>query len=1302
MAIAIANCAIDGNFSIGFEYKPNRRFDSEMQSKFWELGDIYLAMRYPYIVFSTNSNGNQWLVELDGIGTLGYPYYKKQNTWKKITAVYDYTGSKQRIYCDGYLISQRTVTLDYINEVRNLTIRTGAPYEKFYGQIRNVTYTPSAVVLPTLTHPTPQYRPNDYPKNYVPGSQNYTLVNTALNQLKSYPDPQFAGTTDWTASSTNLRYVAGSSGSLTAADVTNAVNIQTELSTKYRYTINVADLQEYYNAVNVQDVAYNNAMINLAKANSSWTAQITSSLIQTDNISPYTVIDPPAVQWTTPLSAFNDTREIYEIEATTLAAQLAGRNIERHIENDEVLNRNLNSGTQTQISQKFADRWTRMLEDLRAVFPGIQSTIYDLHDTTFWSSNSGGQPNNLIADPGFDAANTGMGSISCYPERPNLWNTYQSGNLRGLAFYQRSKYYELAAGYPLNTPFVKLGSHTKEEINIRPSQGLAFYKLLKVMGAKYFWAAYFTIAQTGVQNPKGYVWQLAAPCYVEAVFSNPLYRNIILNGTLMTGNVYRDWYVHYNNPAADIPLYNFKTGDKSIHCVIRRLGTKYLIALGYMPLNNYDDPSMGSTADAVITFSGNTFTLQARRQGSVYYWDSSLGGNPTQIDTWHEDAHFDRWTQTLPPDTIEPQVITVAGSLDRTLLCSDTAGITAANALYPTAIDNMDPNPTLILDSNTVTNGGVCPYVRTKTWHFEDNAGNVSLPFTQTITVQLDPIVDTDPPLFITPPNSLDRVVNCGDITGINAALALYPTAVDVVDPAPVLSTPTVVTTNLGICPYTITRTWTSTDASGNVSAVYTQVITVTATILIPPMAERINIQKQIELSSTEGSLPVTDSNNEQYYLPPGSENDVLSIIGGVPTWSAVPLIGIPFSGTLYYLAKFTPDGQHIGDSRWYDDGQNASFNGAVTTDTLITYRNFLTASGNNEAYQAKYYNKDGNMIAYIKDNGDYYFSNGLSSTSERSLTYLADSQTLTLKGSILGTAFIVNSSGNTYYFQMGTYGTQNEIVSNNGLTNVMPSVHIGAANGGIYTAMAITDQYTLIKPTNTRISYSGTATTDWANSPWLTDSTLNVLGGIHMVSSVSHTDAVTPGDQNSPALKFKTSIYDGGLINAGYVTGKSYSIRHTTASNRLEITNDVGSGTNYFTTTGDLYTSGGLLKPVYKHTGVACNTTAAATLAVVESGVLAGLMTSTSAAAVTITLPSAAVLLAAVGATTGSWYDFAIDNTAGANNVTLAVDAGATIAVITPAITGGNNLVVSVANGIGTFRLYWDSATTAKLMRLA
>ncbi len=129
--------------------------------------------------------------------------------------------------------------------------------------------------------------------------------------------------------------------------------------------------------------------------------------------------------------------------------------------------------------------------------------------------------------------------------------------------------------------------------------------------------------------------------------------------------------------------------------------------------------------------------------------------------------------------------------------------------------------------------------------------------------------------------------------------------------------------------------------------------------------------------------------------------------------------------------------------------------------------------------------------------------------------------------------------------------------------------------------------------------------------------------------------------------------------------------------------------------------------KPIIQsNTAVAINSTGAGTLAVVTSGVLAGRITSTSAAAVALTLDSVANIVAAaavLGVTLGAGSElyFWVDNTAGANTITVAVDSGATIAVITPAITGGATLTVSTANAVAKFCLYLTSTTAAKLLRL-
>jgi hypothetical protein len=79
---------------------------------------------------------------------------------------------------------------------------------------------------------------------------------------------------------------------------------------------------------------------------------------------------------------------------------------------------------------------------------------------------------------------------------------------------------------------------------------------------------------------------------------------------------------------------------------------------------------------------------------------------------------------------------------------------------------------------------------------------------------------------------------------------------------------------------------------------------------------------------------------------------------------------------------------------------------------------------------------------------------------------------------------------------------------------------------------------------------------------------------------------------------------------------------------------------------------------------------------AISAAGLATGYITSTSAAAVTATLPTATLLAAELGASAGTSFEFIVDNSGGANTVTVAVNTGITTA--TPVVTGGATLTVS------------------------
>lgn len=121
---------------------------------------------------------------------------------------------------------------------------------------------------------------------------------------------------------------------------------------------------------------------------------------------------------------------------------------------------------------------------------------------------------------------------------------------------------------------------------------------------------------------------------------------------------------------------------------------------------------------------------------------------------------------------------------------------------------------------------------------------------------------------------------------------------------------------------------------------------------------------------------------------------------------------------------------------------------------------------------------------------------------------------------------------------------------------------------------------------------------------------------------------------------------------------------------------------------------------PVTTHTPTAVNSTATLTAAQVATGYI----TSTSAAAVTMTLPTGTLLGAALGAVQGTIFNLYIDNTAGANTVTLAVAVNGikSDAANTTAASFGQLTVVSGVTGQGCFTLMFSSATAYTFTRTA
>lgn len=117
-------------------------------------------------------------------------------------------------------------------------------------------------------------------------------------------------------------------------------------------------------------------------------------------------------------------------------------------------------------------------------------------------------------------------------------------------------------------------------------------------------------------------------------------------------------------------------------------------------------------------------------------------------------------------------------------------------------------------------------------------------------------------------------------------------------------------------------------------------------------------------------------------------------------------------------------------------------------------------------------------------------------------------------------------------------------------------------------------------------------------------------------------------------------------------------------------------------------------------HTPTAANATATLTAAQVKTGYV----TSTSAAATTLTLPTGTLLGAALGAVQGTIHELYIDNTAGSNTVTIAVATNGILSTGATDTAGsfGDLTIASGVTGQGRFTLMFSSATAYTFTRTA
>jgi len=619
--------------------------------------------------------------DLDGVADtpFGYSYYKENLVPITITCVYDYDNQQRRIYVDGYLLTTDYQNIPAINQSLQLTVQTGIPSDRFYGTVDSIVYAATAPSPTPLIPPTPQYILTDYNKKYVPGSQNWIPVDDILIQYQKWPDPQFNITTNcWVDAAYDIQYFAGYNGagsSPPAGILAKMLLIQAILSSnKYRHSVRFAVLQPAWDAKAVTPNTWK-TLIQFANANPLVRAILGASVAHVVAIPPNTQPNLHTIPLGTPITAVDGIRNTFYQQAQYIMS-LMSRPVNGTYVDDEDFSTNTN--LQVWPNPAGVNMYVQFINYMfgtppatnpntfrRTMSNGMEFVIYDMFDLEHCVSL-----NQFPVNPLINVNSTGNASISQYTDRQKFWFLHQ-GAIRSLRFYLISKYYEIQAGRQTNQAFVQ-GGRTYEEDGPRPGCLLGLWKMYKVGGTERLYSAYFTPSSIGIQEPKGYCWQPAAASYVEAIFTPPNIRNILLFGTLLPGDVLSD---PANPPSFKIFLFN--TGNKLIACMARKYNGEYLIGCCYEPLNNYAGQPISKSI--TVNIDGNVLTLTARKQGSVYH--RAVNGTLTWLDQWHEDSHFDWWGNVI----INPNLNT------------DMAGINDLHDGYGYIykVDLTNPNPVI-------------------------------------------------------------------------------------------------------------------------------------------------------------------------------------------------------------------------------------------------------------------------------------------------------------------------------------------------------------------------------------------------------------------------------------------------------------------------------------------------------------------------------------------------------------------------------------------------------------------------------
>lgn len=207
----------------------------------------------------------------------------------------------------------------------------------------------------------------------------------------------------------------------------------------------------------------------------------------------------------------------------------------------------------------------------------------------------------------------------------NIWETH--GAYHGLDVIEAGREYEIANGDVFFSPFVCAGWFT-DSANFRPAEWLGAMKALSMMGAEYFYPAYFNVgnpAKQLQQDARGYIYQVAIPVYAQAVTSR--YESVFFNSKKFS----------YNRNFNRLVVYRKDS-----------LNPVYAITAAVFPGTTNADFGEEEVSGNVY-IDHDLLKINFREQGSTYIYDKtdSLHIVFYQLDGWHEDKHPYYWSRNF-------------------------------------------------------------------------------------------------------------------------------------------------------------------------------------------------------------------------------------------------------------------------------------------------------------------------------------------------------------------------------------------------------------------------------------------------------------------------------------------------------------------------------------------------------------------------------------------------------------------------------------------------------------------------------